>query len=168
MRDIGSRRGWIVPPFSTGYRTPEFRSHAPGYPGQEPATGNFCHGNIPPLPFRAALTPRHRGHLSNHAKPSLTLPRSYIPVVLNDQVFGSCAWRSSSRPSCHPIREGGIFLLTHDSDGETGTSTKRERSSAEELARAYIDDALLSRTRSYAYACVSIVHSSCFLLSLNI
>jgi len=80
MKDIGSRRGWFVPPFSTGYRTPEFRSHAPGYPGQEPATGNFCHGNIPPLPFRRLSAPRHRGHLSNHADPPLPSPDLIFPL----------------------------------------------------------------------------------------
>lgn len=158
----------FVPPFSTGYRTPEFRSHAPGYPGQEPATGGtFVMVISRRLPFRAAL-PRAT-EVTSRTTPTLPYPPPilYSRCAERDQVFGPCAWRSSSRPSCHPIREGGIFLLTHDSDGETGTSTKRERSSAEELARAYIDDALLSRACSICL-CVSVAHSSCFLLSFNI
>lgn len=145
---IGSRRGWFVPPFSTGYRTPEFRSHAPGYPGQEPATGGTFvmvisrrYPSAPLLPRVTEVTSR-----TTPRRPSLTLPRPYISrCAERPGVHGPCAWRSSSRPSCHPIREGGIFPLTHDSP------TRRERSSAEELARAYVDDALPTRACSYAY-----------------
>lgn len=131
---IRSRRGWLVPP-SSGYRVPEFWSHAPGSPTRI-TTGSLCNGNTPSLPFHT--TSSRTTEVTSRTPPTFpTLPRP-IPVVLNDQVFGSCAWRSSSRPSCHPIREGGISPDARGSDSETGSSGKG-REMVEELARTYIN-----------------------------
>lgn len=123
-KDIGSLRGWIASPF---YRLPDPRIFGPTHLGipARTATGNFCHGNTPPLPFHIASSRAPPRPPLEPRQLSLTLRRP-IPVVLNDQVFDPCAWRSSSRPSCHPIREGRISPDPQLSDGEMGALTKRE------------------------------------------
>jgi len=131
MKNIGSRRGWVRSAL-TGYRAFWISVPRTWVPRQEPRRGTFVMViPCPTLPHH--FVPCHRGYLSN---PSLTLPRS-IPVVLNDQVFSSYAWRSSSRPSCHPIREGGIS--PDPRLRQRNGNLDKEGGSVEELARAYID-----------------------------
>lgn len=134
---------------STGYRAPRISVPRTWVPRQEPRRGTFVmvipcrYPSTPPRPAppRSPLEP---------LQPSLTLPRS-IPVVLNDQVFGPCAWRSSSRPSCHPIRERGIS--PDPRLRRRNGNLDKEGGPAEELARAYIDGTLPSS--AYSYACAS-------------
>lgn len=121
---------------STGYRASRISVPRTWVPRQEPRRGTF----VMVIPCRYPSTPPRpaspRSSLEPLQPPPLPSPE-YIPVVLNDQVFSPCAWRSSSRPSCHPIREGGICpdprlgrrsgnLVTHTTREREHTHTKRE------------------------------------------
>jgi len=146
---------------------PKFGPTHLGVPARTRDAGNFCHGNSPPLSFHAA-SPRAT-EVTSRAPPTLPLPSPDSRCVERPGVrFDPCAWRSSSGPSCHPIREGGISPdprvspMARGEPPQRERERERERELAEELARAYTDGALPSGACSYAGAFRVLVFLDCW------
>jgi len=112
MKNIGSRRGWFVPPF---YRLPGLPNFGPTHLGipARTATGNFCHDNTATLLHH--LIPRHRGHLSSPSNPP--------------PIYSRCAERPGVQFLC--LEEFLETLLSFDQGGRdfpwpTTPTAKRE------------------------------------------
>lgn len=102
---IGSRGGGEIRT-ALFYRLPDPRISVPRTWVPRAGTrdgGNFCHGNIPPATLPRRSTPRHRGHLSNHANPPLPSP---------DLIFPLCWTRPGVRSLC--LEEFLETLLSSD------------------------------------------------------